>query len=126
MWGKELKALGFRLKPHYLALAARICAKTHRVVRLPGSLTPTLRFRRSPSWTSRPSCVASARLCPLRLSFGSSGVCAYHARALREVYKSNGGWTEGEVSHLQTVFNRYDVKRNGRIASKESGSWLSL
>lgn len=46
-------------------------------------------------------------------------VCSYHSRDLREVSKSNGGWTEGEVNHLQSVFNRYDVKHSGLIASKE-------
>ncbi|CAJ1344089.1 unnamed protein product, partial [Effrenium voratum] len=40
-------------------------------------------------------------------------------RARLQVYKSNGGWTEGEVLQLKTVFDRYDVKHTGVLASKE-------
>ncbi|CAK9078725.1 Caltractin (20 kDa calcium-binding protein) (Centrin) [Durusdinium trenchii] len=86
---QAIKELGFRVRHQYLSLAAQVCAKSHRVDE------------------------------PFLDQMAFVRVCSYHSRDLREVYKSNGGWTEGEVNHLQSVFNRYDIKHTGLIASKE-------
>eukprot|EP00435_Cladocopium_sp_Y103_P056665 s643_g19.t1 len=86
---QAIRDLSFRVNKQYLALAAAVCAKSNRADE------PFLDL------------MAFVR------------VCSYHSRDLREVYKSNGGWTEGEVNNLQSVFNRYDVKHSGLIASKE-------
>ncbi|CAJ1450656.1 unnamed protein product [Effrenium voratum] len=86
---EAVRGLGFRARLQYVAFAAQVCAKTQRA--------------ESPFLDQ----AAFVR------------VCCQHARDLREVYKSNGGWTEGEVLQLKTVFDRYDVKHTGVLASKE-------
>lgn len=86
---QAIKQLGFRVRHQYLALAAQVCAKSHRADE------------------------------PFLDQMAFVRVCSYHSRDLREVYKSNGGWTEGEVNHLKSVFDRYDVKHSGLIASKD-------
>lgn len=86
---QAIRDLSFRVNRQYLALAAAVCAKTNREDE------------------------------PFLDQMAFVRVCSYHSRDLREVSKSNGGWTEGEVNHLQSVFNRYDVKHSGLIASKE-------
>lgn len=86
---QAIRDLSFRVNKQYLALAAAVCAKSNREDE------------------------------PFLDQMAFVRVCSYHSRDLREVYKSNGGWTEGEVNNLQSVFNRYDVKHSGLIASKE-------
>lgn len=84
-----MRELGFRVKKQYVALAARVTAKTYHMAD------------------------------PFLDEASFVRVCCRHARDLRQVYKSNGGWTEGEVTQLEKVFNKYDVKRKGFLSSKE-------
>lgn len=86
---EAVRELGFRVKKQYVALAARVTAKTYHMAD------------------------------PFLDEASFVRVCCRHARDLRLVYKSNGGWTEGEVTQLEKVFNKYDVKRKGFLSSKE-------
>eukprot|EP00434_Breviolum_minutum_P028451 symbB.v1.2.025169.t1/scaffold2430.1/size88086/4 len=76
---QAIKQLGFRVRHQYLALAAQVCAKSHRADE------------------------------PFLDQMAFVRVCSYHSRDLRE----------GEVNHLKSVFDRYDVKHSGLIASKD-------
>ncbi|CAE7222928.1 unnamed protein product [Symbiodinium sp. CCMP2592] len=82
---EAVRELGFRVKKQYVALAARVTAKTYHMAD------------------------------PFLDEASFVRVCCRHARDLRQVYKSNGGWTEGEVTQLEKVFNKYDVKRLVRM-----------